>query len=201
MTPKENAILLFVVSLVLFLFRAKALFRREFVVHEGTVVLLYKGGKLKEVLAPGRHIRWIRGHQAIRVDTRSMLVHVPVSGIYTADGNRLDISIVLKAQITNLAKLCPKTFDPTRLLQQHTNTAIREIVERLPEYAVFEQRQEIDSKLQQILAPRLKAESIALYAASIRHVRRRAEERDEYPISGGAPSYLVQPNVEPALAH
>jgi hypothetical protein len=78
--------------------------RHVFLVHEGSIGVLFDKGKLSATLPAGRHVRWGRFLRLQPVEARRTLMQIAGQDVLTADNVSIKLSIVLTMQIVDAAR-------------------------------------------------------------------------------------------------
>jgi regulator of protease activity HflC (stomatin/prohibitin superfamily) len=103
-------------------------YRREFIVSDGYAGLFYHEGKLVQILAAGRHVRWGRNYRLALVDMRKTLLPVAGQEVLSADNVGVKLSVVLTTQIVDAAKSVQAADNHAAHIYSATQTAIRTVV-------------------------------------------------------------------------
>jgi len=170
MTTKENAILLLTIALGLFAMKLLAVFRKEFVVENGFSGLLYRRGKFKALLKPGKHIRWGRHYRVVPVDTRRMLINAPGQEVVTLDQIPVKVNLVLNAQIVDAAKACHAVANYASYLNTATQIAVRAAVAKNHANALTKRRKAMSLELLTALKPKAAKAGIELHSVDVREI-------------------------------
>ena len=158
----------------------RAHYRREYIVNDGCVGLLYHEGKLVEVLGAGRHIRWGRNFRIVPVDTRMSLLQVAGQEVLTADNVAVKLSVVLTMQIVDAAKSVQAADNFSLHVYSATQTAVRSVVAGLAMEALLTQRVSIGAEIRALIASHAESVGVQIHAAEVRDVMLPGELRKAF---------------------
>jgi len=122
-------------------------FRLAIVIQDGFVGLLYHKGKLIEVLAPGRHVRWGRHFTRQIYDVRKASLVVAGQEVLTADSVGLKLSLVVTYQVADAAKAAHETQSWQSDLYTMAQLSLRAIVNGIAVEALLNQRLDIGAQV------------------------------------------------------
>jgi len=148
----------------------RAKYRREFLVNEGFVGLLYRRGKLIAALAPGLYARWGTHFRLQCLDRRQVLLVVAGQEVLTADNVAVKLSVVLTTQLVDAAKAVLTADNPMGHIYSATQTAIRTVVAGVTLEALLGQRVAFAAQLRELVAPAAATLGVQIHAAEVRDV-------------------------------
>ncbi|EDY18772.1 band 7 protein [Chthoniobacter flavus Ellin428] len=148
----------------------RARYRREFLVNEGFVGLLYRRGKLVAAFAPGLYARWGTHFRLQCLDRRQVLLAVAGQEVLTADNVAVKLSVVLTTQLVDAAKAVQTADNHTGHIYSATQTAIRTAVAGATLEALLGQRVALGAQLRELVAPAAAALGVQIHAAEVRDV-------------------------------
>ncbi len=180
MTTEQTLILIFAVAGVVVANFIGARYRREFVVNDGFVGLLYHEGKLAETLAAGRHVRWGKNYRIALVDTRKTLLQVAGQEVLSADNVGVKLSVVLTTQIVDAAKSVQAADNHVAHIYSATQTAVRTVVAGVTLEALLTQRVAISAQLRELIAPQAETVGVQVHAVEVRDVMLPGELRKAF---------------------
>lgn len=170
MTTQENAILLLAIALGLLVMKLRAAFRQEFVVENGFSGLLYRRGKFRALLKPGKHVRWGRHYRVLLVDTRRMLINAPSQEAVTLDQIPVKVNVILNAQIVNAAKACHAVANYASYLNTATQIAVRATVAKNHVNTLTKRRRAMSLELLHTLKPQAAKAGIEIHSVDVREI-------------------------------
>jgi regulator of protease activity HflC (stomatin/prohibitin superfamily) len=145
--------------------------RKELIVYEYERALLYREGKLQQVLEPGRYTFWnYEPVDAIKVSLREMSHVVAGQGILTADRIEVRISLVAQYRVTNPVLAINAVENYTEQLHQELQLALRDAISGRTLDQVLDSRAEMSAELLRLSAEPAKRYGVELSRVGIRDV-------------------------------
>ena len=145
-------------------------FRHAFPVPEGYAELLYRKGKLVQVLSTGRHIRWGR-HFTLGVnDLRRASLLVAGQDVLTADNVGLKLSLLVTYQVTDPVKAAHETQNWQADLYNAAQLALRAVVGGVLVEALLNQRLEIGAQMLARMQPQAAKLGLQVHSVEVKDV-------------------------------
>jgi len=154
----------FVIALVLFL-----LFKSE-TVFEYQRGLLYRDGKFRRILPPGRHWLFRAWESVNKVDIREVTVTIPGQEVLTSDNVSVKASLALRFRVEDPALAVNRMASYRDALYLAAQVAARDIVGSMEVEELLAKRMEIGKRLLDNCRPAAQAMGIDLIAADIKDV-------------------------------
>jgi regulator of protease activity HflC (stomatin/prohibitin superfamily) len=126
---------------------AVATVRHVFIVTEGFAGLVYRNGKIVDVLQAGRHVRWGRNVAMNLHDLRKTTMQVAGQEVLTADNVSVKFSLMLAYQIAEAVKAAHETQNWYADLYNAAQIALRSVISGVAAEALLNQRNAIDAQL------------------------------------------------------
>ncbi len=146
-------------------------FRKEVTVFEYERGLIYREGKLGQVLEPGRYTFW--GWEPVevsKVSLREMSHVVAGQGILTADRIEVRISLVAQYRVTDPVLAVNSVENYTEQLHQELQLALRDVIAGRTLDQVLDSRAELAAELHRLSAEPAKRYGVELSRVGIRDV-------------------------------
>lgn len=144
--------------------------RHTFLVEEGHVMLLYRQGRVVEVLKAGRHIRWGRFHSSCLFDLRKASLLVPGQDVLTADSVGLKLSLLVTHQVIDPVKAAHETQNWHADLYGIAQLALRSTVNGLSIESLLSQRLDITAQLLARVQPEAGKIGVHVLAVEVKDV-------------------------------
>ena len=180
MTNEQILILVLAIAGVIVAKFVRAWYRHEFIVNDGYACLLYHEGKLAEMLAAGRHVRWGKNFRIALVDTRKTLLQVAGQEVLSSDNVGVKLSVVLTTQITDASKSVQAADNHIAHIYSATQTAVRTVVAGVTMEALLTQRVAIGAQLRELIASQAEAVGVQVHAVEVRDVMLPGELRKAF---------------------
>ncbi len=132
--------------------------------------LLYRGGKYRKVLPPGRHWIFRLWESVTKVDVREEIVTIPGQEVLTADNVSVKTSLALRFRVEDPALAVNRMAHYRDALYLAAQIAARNIVGSLEVEELLAKRAEIGKRLLEDCRPAAKEMGIGLIAADIKDV-------------------------------
>jgi regulator of protease activity HflC (stomatin/prohibitin superfamily) len=145
-------------------------FRHESIVFEGFTGLLYREGKLAEVVGPGRHVRWGRQYQLVSHDMRRTMLNVLGQEVLTSDNAAVKLSLVLTIQIVDAKKAVTVVDNYSTHIYSAAQIALRAAIVPTTLEALLTQRITVGEQLRGTLVPIAETVGVAIHAVEVRDV-------------------------------
>jgi regulator of protease activity HflC (stomatin/prohibitin superfamily) len=159
---------LFICTLaLLFLF---VMLVRSTAISEYQRVLLYRNGKFRKVLPPGRHWHFRLWDTVAKVDVREVVVTIPGREMLSADNISVKTSIALRYRISDPALAVNRLANCRDALYLAAQVAVRDIVGSMEIEELLVKRMEIGKRLLEGCRPAAKEMGVDLAAADIKDV-------------------------------
>lgn len=155
-------------------------FRHVFTVQEGFAGLLYQNGRLREILAAGRHVRFGRNFRLATADTRKTLLQVHGQEVLTSDNVAVKLSVVLTTQVVDVAKSVQAVDNHVAHAYSAAQSAVRTVVAGLTMDALLTQRVALATQLHAVLVPLAEAVGVCVHTADVRDVMLPGELRKAF---------------------
>ncbi|MGB7537940.1 MAG: slipin family protein [Anaerolineales bacterium] len=132
--------------------------------------LLYRDGKFRKILPPGRHWHFRLWEAVTRIDVREEIVTIPGQEVLTADNVSLKTSLALQFRVEDPALAVNRMVHYRDALYLAAQIAVRNIVGSLEVEELLAKRMEIGKRLLEDYRPAALAMGIELAAADIKDV-------------------------------
>ncbi|MBN2086373.1 MAG: slipin family protein [Anaerolineales bacterium] len=132
--------------------------------------LLYRGGKFRKALPPGRHWIFRPWESVTKIDVREEIVTIPGQEVLTADNVSVKASLALRFRVEDPALAVNRMAHFRDALYLAAQIAARNIVGSLPVEELLAKRMEIGKRLLEDCRPAAKEMGIDLIAADIKDV-------------------------------
>jgi regulator of protease activity HflC (stomatin/prohibitin superfamily) len=169
-----NILILFGVIVAIFGIFAGAIvlkeYRLAFIVPEGFAGLLYREGKLVEVLGPGRYVRWGLHFTRQAYDLRKAALTIAGQEVLTADSVGLKVSLAVIYQVTDPAKAAHETQSWQSDLYNAAQLALRTVVGGIAVEALLGQRLEMGAQLLARVQPEAGKIGVNVLAVEVKDV-------------------------------
>jgi regulator of protease activity HflC (stomatin/prohibitin superfamily) len=145
--------------------------RKEVTVFEYERGLLYREGKLAEVLEPGRYTFWATEPVEVeKVSLRETSHVVAGQGILTADRIEVRLSLVAQYRVTDPVKAVNGVENYTEQLHQELQLALRDVIAGRTLDQVLDGRAELAAELHRLSAEPAKRYGVELSRVGVRDV-------------------------------
>jgi regulator of protease activity HflC (stomatin/prohibitin superfamily) len=147
------------------------------VVQEWERVLLYRDGRLREELPPGRHRRWRWRTRAVRVTVRPRLIPVAGQEVLTSDGLSVKVSLLVRSRVSSPQRWFEAVENPEAFVYGALQVALRVAVAARTLDELLAARGELGAELVAAAAPTAADVGIEVEAADVRDVMVPTEVR------------------------
>lgn len=144
--------------------------------------VLYRNGRLTEVLAPGVYWSTAR-RQIVPVDVRKQLHQVPGQEILTSDGIAVKVSAALEYAVTDPMKMLNGSTNFVALVYSQAQLSLRSAVGELSLNELLAGREAISSRLLALLTPSIVELGAELSSARVLDIMLPADVRRAYALA------------------
>ncbi|HIW61589.1 MAG TPA: slipin family protein [Candidatus Stackebrandtia excrementipullorum] len=139
--------------------------------------LLYRDGRLEQVLDPGRHRYSRRGTRVVTIDMRSTVTSLHRQELFTMDGVSVRVNTDLTWRVEDPAMFHETTQSPDRLLHIAAQNAVRARIGGLTLDAMLADRSIMSTGLARAVAEAVTGLGILVEAAGVRDLMLPGELR------------------------
>jgi len=152
-----------------------AIKKNTFFVGEGFLGLLYRHGKYRHRLSPGKHRFWRSGYELRQTDMRKITLTVPGQEVLSADNVGVKLSALLTYQLIQPERALHDGQDFQGQLYNLVQLAMRSVVGKLTLETLLNQRLDVAAQLLAAVQPQADNIGVQVHAVEVKDVMLPAE--------------------------
>jgi len=173
-------ILVVVVVLVVIAWRSVASRIHSYTVYPYHAALLYRHGRYQQMLEPGRHRYFGRGHEVVYLDRRRRVEVLPAQETLTRDRLGVKISLVFDYVVADARQVHEGVESWTGALYSLLQIALRGAVETVSLDELLTDRETVATRVMEKACPRAEALGLTLHDVAVRDIMVAKELRAAY---------------------
>lgn len=155
-------------------------FKHTFIVMEHEQALLFHEGKLKQSLAPGKHVFRGKDYTIERYDIRLQQIQVPNQELTCADGVTVKVSAKANFRIVSAEKVYRAAAHIYTLAYEAVHEALRDAISSLTLEEALAKRTEISATIQEKASAKAKDFGIEILDCAVRDIGISGEIKRAY---------------------
>lgn len=155
-------------------------FKRTFIVMEHEQALLFHEGKLKQKLAPGKHVFRGKDYSIERYDVRLQQIQVPNQELTCSDGVTVRVSAKASYRIVDAEKVYRASAHIYAVAYEALHEALRESISSLTVEEALAKRAEISAQIQEHSSTKGREFGIEISDCAVRDISVSGEIKRAY---------------------